>query len=59
MDAVTFIFTVIIGALTGWAIGICSSDSFFGYLKFKKQQEFEKEKYYSEYAEKYLKGGKR
>ena len=53
------ILVSILSGLFGLAIGIVMSGDFFKYLEFKKKQEFEKEKYYSEYAEKYLKGGKR
>lgn len=53
-----FIFGMILGGLFGLLIGWTSEKSFFEYLTFKKQQEFEKEKYYSEYAERY-KGSKR
>ena len=50
---------MIFGFIIGVLVGLVCSDSFFDYLKLKKQQEFEKEKYYGEYAERYLKGGKR
>ena len=52
------IFGCLIGFLVGIAVGVMCGGDFFEYLTFKKQQEFEKEKYYSEYAERYNKGGK-
>lgn len=58
MEAGMFIAVFLIGAFIGWSIGMFTEQHFFEYLKFKKQQEFEKEKYYSEYAERYNKGGK-
>ena len=49
---------MIFGFIIGFLAGLVCSDSFFNYLTFKKQQEFEKEKYYSEYAENYLRGAR-
>ena len=55
---VDLIFAFVMGAFIAWTVSMFTSEHFFNYLKFKKQQEFEKEKYYSEYAERY-KGSKR
>lgn len=53
MLVLVFIFGGLIGFLIGLGIGVCIDGNIFEYLKFIKQQEFEKEKYYSEYADKH------
>lgn len=53
-----FIAGFLVGAFVSWMVTSFTSEYFFNYLTFKKKQEFEKEKYYSEYAERY-KGNKR
>ena len=56
MYTLTFILGGLFGVLLGVAIGFIGSgtaEKFYEYKKFLKQQEFEKEKYYSEYASKH------